>query len=89
MKMKRLADRKVIEAVGEVAEQRGIPRAQVALAWLMQKEAVSAPIISVTKSHHLHHAVAAMEPYPRQSRDRARLHAACHRRTSIVFMTEK
>jgi aryl-alcohol dehydrogenase-like predicted oxidoreductase len=39
-----VADRKVIEAVGEVAEQRGVPRAQVALAWLMQKEAVSAPI---------------------------------------------
>jgi 1-deoxyxylulose-5-phosphate synthase len=54
------ADRKIIEAVGEVAEQRGIPRAQVALAWLMQKEAVSAPIIGVTKPHHLNDAVAAL-----------------------------
>jgi 1-deoxyxylulose-5-phosphate synthase len=56
-----VADRKVIEAVGEVAQQRGVPRAQVALAWLMQKEPVSAPIIGVTKPHHLVDAVAALE----------------------------
>jgi aryl-alcohol dehydrogenase-like predicted oxidoreductase len=55
------ADRKVVEAVGEVAEKRGVPRAQVALAWLMQKSAVIAPIIGVTKPQHLDDAVAALE----------------------------
>ncbi len=54
------ADRKVIDAVGEVAEQRGVPRAQVALAWLMQKDVVSAPIIGVTKPKHLVDAIGAL-----------------------------
>jgi 1-deoxyxylulose-5-phosphate synthase len=56
----READRRVVEHVGEVAAARGIPRSQVALAWLLQKPAVTAPIIGATKPHHLEDAVAAL-----------------------------
>ncbi|AZS16248.1 aldo/keto reductase [Paenibacillus lutimineralis] len=54
------ADRKVAERVAEVAANRGIPRAQVALAWLLQKEEVTAPIIGSTKISHLEDAVSAL-----------------------------
>jgi aryl-alcohol dehydrogenase-like predicted oxidoreductase len=54
------ADRKVVERVAEVAAKRGIPRAQVALAWVLQKEPVAAPIVGATKPHHLEDAVAAL-----------------------------
>lgn len=54
------ADRKVVERVAEIAAKRGIPRAQVALAWVLQKEPVTAPIIGATKPHHLEDAVAAL-----------------------------
>ena len=54
------ADRKIVERVTEVATQRGVPRAQVALAWLLQKPFVSAPIVGASKPHHLDDAVAAL-----------------------------
>jgi 1-deoxyxylulose-5-phosphate synthase len=54
------ADRKIVERVAEVAANRGIPRAQVALAWVLQKSPVSAPIVGATKPHHLDDAVAAL-----------------------------
>lgn len=54
------ADRKVIDRLGEVAEKRGAPRAQVALAWLLAKPGVTAPIVGATKPHHLADAVAAL-----------------------------
>ncbi|NJJ38307.1 aldo/keto reductase [Paenibacillus apii] len=54
------SDRKVVERVAEIAAKRGIPRAQVALAWVLQKEPVTAPIIGATKPHHLEDAVAAL-----------------------------
>jgi aryl-alcohol dehydrogenase-like predicted oxidoreductase len=54
------ADRKVIERVGEIATRRGIPRAQVALAWLLHKPAVTSPIVGATKPQHLEDAVAAL-----------------------------
>ena len=54
------ADRKVAERVAEVATDRGIPRAQIALAWLLQKEEVTAPIIGTTKISHLEDAVSAL-----------------------------
>jgi aryl-alcohol dehydrogenase-like predicted oxidoreductase len=54
------ADRKVVERVAEVSVNRGVPRAQVALAWVLQKEPVSAPIVGATKMHHLDDAVAAL-----------------------------
>jgi aryl-alcohol dehydrogenase-like predicted oxidoreductase len=47
------SDRLVIDQVTAVAAARGVPQAQVALAWLMQKPAVSAPIVGATKPHHL------------------------------------
>lgn len=55
------ADQKVVEAVKEVAENRGVPRAQIALAWVLQKQPVSAPIIGATKEHHLTDAVSALD----------------------------
>jgi aryl-alcohol dehydrogenase-like predicted oxidoreductase len=55
------ADKAIIDAVGAVAEQRGVSRAQVALAWLMHQPAVTAPIVGTTKPQHLTDAVAATE----------------------------
>ena len=55
------ADRKVVEAVAEVAKARGVPRAQVALAWVAQKNPVTAPIIGASKLNHLDDAAAAIE----------------------------
>jgi 1-deoxyxylulose-5-phosphate synthase len=54
------ADRKVAEAVGEVAQARGLPRAQIALAWVLQKSEVTAPIIGATRLDQLDDAVAAL-----------------------------
>ncbi|MGA7460752.1 MAG: aldo/keto reductase [Candidatus Korobacteraceae bacterium] len=54
------ADRKVIERLGKVAEQRGVPRAQLALAWMLSKPAITAPIVGATKPNHLSDAVAAL-----------------------------
>jgi len=54
------ADRKVVDALGRLSEQRGIPRAQLALAWLLSKSAVTAPIVGASKPHHLEDAVAAL-----------------------------
>ena len=53
-------DRKVFERLSEVAGKRGIPRAQIALAWLLQKESVTAPIVGTTKISHIEDAVAAL-----------------------------
>jgi aryl-alcohol dehydrogenase-like predicted oxidoreductase len=55
------ADRKIVEAVASVAQDRGVSRAAVALAWVASKEAVTAPIVGVTKEHHLTDAVAALD----------------------------
>jgi aryl-alcohol dehydrogenase-like predicted oxidoreductase len=52
-------DRAVVERLGEVAAARGVPRAQVALAWLLGKPGVTAPIVGATKPHHLDDAIAA------------------------------
>jgi aryl-alcohol dehydrogenase-like predicted oxidoreductase len=54
------SDRKIIERVGEIAAQRGVPRAQVALAWLVQKPFLTAPIVGASKPHHLDDAIAAL-----------------------------
>jgi 1-deoxyxylulose-5-phosphate synthase len=53
-------DRRVIERVAEIAERHGIPRVHVALAWLLQKKPVAAPIIGATKASHLDEAVGAL-----------------------------
>ncbi len=55
------ADHKIIDKVGEIAEKRGIPRAQVATAWILQAPGVTAPIIGATKQRHLDDAIAALD----------------------------
>ncbi|MFP5249544.1 MAG: aldo/keto reductase, partial [Acidobacteriota bacterium] len=55
------ADRKVIDRVGELAQKRDVPRATLALAWLLSKPGITAPIIGATKPNHLHDAVAALD----------------------------
>jgi 1-deoxyxylulose-5-phosphate synthase len=54
------SDRAVVDRLGEIGERRGIPRAQVALAWLLAKPGVTAPIVGASKPHHLEDAVAAL-----------------------------
>jgi 1-deoxyxylulose-5-phosphate synthase len=54
------ADRKVVERVGDLAASRGVPRAQVALAWLLHRPAVTSPIVGASKPHHLEDAVSAL-----------------------------
>ena len=55
------ADRAIVGAVGQVAERLGVTRASVALAWVLAKPGVTAPIIGASKPHHLDDAVAALE----------------------------
>jgi aryl-alcohol dehydrogenase-like predicted oxidoreductase len=55
------ADRRVVERVGEVARQRGVSRAQVALAWVLAKPVVTAPIVGASRPGHLEDALAALE----------------------------
>jgi 1-deoxyxylulose-5-phosphate synthase len=54
------ADRKVVEVVATIARERDLPRAQVALAWVLQHADVTAPIIGITRAHHLDDALAAL-----------------------------
>ncbi|HLI43176.1 MAG TPA: aldo/keto reductase [Acidimicrobiales bacterium] len=56
----RAGDRAIVDAVAEVAAARRVPRAQVALAWLLAKPVVSAPIVGVTKPEHLADAVGSL-----------------------------
>ncbi len=53
-------DRQIVVRVAELAEKHGAPRAQIALAWLLQKAPVTAPIIGATKNSHLDDAVGAL-----------------------------
>jgi aryl-alcohol dehydrogenase-like predicted oxidoreductase len=53
-------DRRIVDAVGKIAESRGVSRAQVALAWVLRQPAVTAPIIGATKPQHLQDAIAAV-----------------------------
>jgi aryl-alcohol dehydrogenase-like predicted oxidoreductase len=55
------ADKLVVERLEKIAGERGVPMAQVALAWLLTKPAITAPIVGATKLHHLEAAVAAVE----------------------------
>jgi aryl-alcohol dehydrogenase-like predicted oxidoreductase len=59
-KQSQQADHAVVDAVGKIAAARGVPRAQVALAWVAQKNPVTAPIVGASKPHHLVDAVAAI-----------------------------
>ena len=50
----------IVNRLGEVAQEKGLPDAQIALAWMLSKPVVTAPIIGATKPHHLDDAVAAV-----------------------------
>jgi aryl-alcohol dehydrogenase-like predicted oxidoreductase len=54
------SDRRVVERVGDLAAARGVPMARVALAWLLSRPAVTAPIIGATRPQHLEDALAAL-----------------------------
>lgn len=56
-----MQDRKVVEEVANIAAAKGVKRAQVAMAWLLQKPEITAPIIGVTKTSHLTDALGALE----------------------------
>ncbi len=53
-------DRQVVERVAEIAGRHGVPRVHIALAWLLQKKPVTAPIVGATKITHLEDAVGAL-----------------------------
>jgi aryl-alcohol dehydrogenase-like predicted oxidoreductase len=55
------SDRAIVDRVAEIAEQRGMSRAQVALAWLLRNPSVTAPIVGATKPAHLDDAIAALD----------------------------
>jgi aryl-alcohol dehydrogenase-like predicted oxidoreductase len=55
------ADRAIVSQVSAIAAARAVPRAQVALAWLLRKPVVTAPIIGASKPSHLADAVAALD----------------------------
>jgi aryl-alcohol dehydrogenase-like predicted oxidoreductase len=53
-------DRPIVEQVATLAERRGVPPAQVALAWMLRNPVITAPIIGATKPHHIDDAIAAL-----------------------------
>ena len=53
-------DSKVVDRLVQIAGKREVPLAQVALAWLLGKTAITAPIVGASKPHHLEDAVAAL-----------------------------
>lgn len=55
------ADKKVVERVSEIAKKLGVPRAQVSIAWLLQKPGIVSPIVGATKEHHLEDAAKAVD----------------------------
>lgn len=54
-------DRTIVEAVTRIAGDRGVPRARVALAWLLHQGTVAAPIVGAARPRHIEDAVAAVE----------------------------
>jgi 1-deoxyxylulose-5-phosphate synthase len=54
-------DREIVEGVLALAQERGVPPAQVALAWIMAQPGITAPIVGASKPHHLEDAVAALD----------------------------
>ncbi len=63
------ADRKIVERVAEIAAKRGVSRAQVALAWLLAKPIITAPIVGATKLVHLEDALSAVDAQAIRRRD--------------------
>ncbi|MGN5238606.1 aldo/keto reductase [Rhodococcus sp. SJ-3] len=54
-------DEPIVDAVGRIADERGVERAQVALAWVLSRSAVTAPIVGATKPAHLTDALSALQ----------------------------
>lgn len=54
------ADRRVVDRLGEISDTRGVPRAQIALAWMLGKPAKTSPIVFATKLQHLKDAAASV-----------------------------
>lgn len=54
------SDFAIVDRVAEIAQKRGVPNARVALAWLLQRKGVTAPIVGASKPGHLEDAVAAV-----------------------------
>jgi 1-deoxyxylulose-5-phosphate synthase len=54
-------DAVIVDRVAEIAGERGVSRAQVALAWVLAKPFVTSPIVGATRPHHIDDAVAAVE----------------------------
>jgi aryl-alcohol dehydrogenase-like predicted oxidoreductase len=54
-------DQQVVARVAELAEKHGVPRVHIALAWLLQKQPVTAPIIGATRTSHLEDAIGALD----------------------------
>ena len=54
------ADRAVVERVVEIAGRRGVPQSQIALAWMLHKPVVTAPIVGASKPNHLEDAIGAL-----------------------------
>ena len=67
---RRRRPRPIVDAVEQVAEARGVPMAQVALAWVLRNPVVAAPIVGATKPHHLADAVAALDVAAHRRGDR-------------------
>ena len=53
-------DKPVVDLVNDIAKARGVPPAQVAMAWVLRQPAIASPIVGATKPHHLEDAVAAL-----------------------------
>jgi aryl-alcohol dehydrogenase-like predicted oxidoreductase len=53
-------DKPVVDRLTEVAQERGLPASQIALAWMLRNPAIAAPVIGATKAHHLDDAIAAL-----------------------------
>ncbi|MFG2479518.1 aldo/keto reductase [Streptomyces fagopyri] len=60
-KLYREGDRDIVDAVGRIAAGRGVPRALIALAWLLRRSTVTAPVIGATRAGHVDDAVAALD----------------------------
>ena len=54
-------DRDVVNALAELSKERGVPMAQLAMAWVLQKPGVTAPIVGASKASHVDDAIAAVE----------------------------
>lgn len=55
------ADKGVVDRLAELAQQRGVAQATLALAWMLAKPGITAPIVGASKAHHLEDAVAALD----------------------------